>query len=166
MKNLIVIISLVVFVQSYAQNDSIEMRKIDSLSYRIASESSRINSQSNIKLDSVKVSVKKFDNKIETENQFPSGSNLSIIYYLNKSELILVKVTERCPTNKEYSNYTDFYFKHGKIKKIRNYHNVSMCIAIPLNESFYDTYGYNENLNNDFLKPYIKKLHDYMTNHR
>ena len=167
MKKIFIILILLTSLLSFSQKDSIKMRQIDLVAFKIDSLNLKATKKYNLKIDSVKINVSKYPNKIETKNLFiNSNSKLSINYYFKEGNLILVRVKEQSPTMDDLFNYTVYYYENGKVFTKDFYHSVRICLPISLDENIYELYGYNKELNADFLSKYIEKLYSKIKNHR
>lgn len=161
MKKIQLIILLSISLLSFGQNDSIKKRGINLMVHKIDSLSTKSVDNFDLKIDSINVNIKRYSNKIETENLFlNSNSKLFISYYFNDSKLIMVRAKEQSPIMDDLFNYTVFYYENEKVFAKRYYQNIRICELIPKKTSIYELYGYNKELNEVFLRSYFDKLYN------
>ena len=128
--------------------------------YRYQVDSSAIKTDSiNFVLDSIDVSGKIYNNKIETISFFKSSKSvLKVNFYLKNCNLVAADVKQPSPRYSDLNAFSIFYFESDSIFYSDYYFNTRICMATPLNKSPYDIYGYNPNLSGDQLKKYVNQL--------
>ena len=155
-----IILTLFVSVKLLGQD---KLSKADSLSlyaYQIDTAKTKTDSF-NLSLDSIQVGVKTKTNKIATTNFFEkSKTHLTIDYYFKDNDLVLVNIAEQSPKFDDLHSYSVFYYDKGKLFDEKYRHTIRPCLAIPMDKTIYELYGYNPTLNSDFLKAYVVKLLD------
>lgn len=153
---------------SFGQNDSIKAREIYNDSFKI--QKGKFIKSAKISFDSVSVKVSQYENIIETENYFEkSKTKLNIQYFIKNKTLNLVRVREDSESPNDFWLIRQFYFENIKIfyEEERAYISGRMHgIGIPRDKTIYEIYGYNKNLNSDFLKVYILQLFSKIKNYR
>lgn len=161
MKKILIIILLSTSLLSFSQNDSIKKRVINLIAHKIDSLPLKSVDNFDLKIDSINVNIKRYSNKIETENLFlNSKSKLFISYYFNENKLVMVRAKEQSPIMDKLFNYTVFYYENEKVFAKRYYHNIKICELIPKKTSIYELYGYNKELNEVFLSSYFDILYN------
>ncbi|POS00628.1 hypothetical protein Q361_1391 [Flavobacterium croceum DSM 17960] len=164
MKNVIFIILILSNFCSFGQNDSLEKRIIN-----LGKDNTKLIKSENINLDSIKVKVFVYEDRIETESYFEkSESKLNVTY------LLIGNSYEKIVTRENYSSLPeDFWrtyiykFRNGNIvdEEERLYssskmHGIAGHIADEVNES------YSKTLNSEFLKKYVVELFTKIKNNR
>ena len=158
--NYIFLILLILSTNLFGQDRLSKTDRIGLYAYKIDTAQTKIDSFS-LSFDSIGVSVKTKTNKIATINLFERSKSLLIIeYYFKDKRLLLVNVSEQSPKFDDLHSYSIFYYDNGKIFDEKYRHTIRSCLAIPMDKSIYDLYGYNPDLNSKFLKKYIVELLD------
>jgi hypothetical protein len=159
-RNYIFIILLIISANLFGQNKFTKTVSVGLYAYQIDTAQAMMDSF-RFSLDSIQVSVKIKTNKIATTNYFErSKSLLTIDYYFRDKKLLLVNIAEQSPKLDDLHSYSVFYYDKGKIFEEEYRHTIRPCLAIPMDKSIFDLYGYNPNLNTEFLKKYIVMLLD------
>ncbi|MCO6164115.1 hypothetical protein [Flavobacterium sp. NRK F7] len=153
---------ILVFFSAFVlgQNESVLKNKIDSIAYNADKSNLKVIKELTLKMDSIQVKVKRFKNKIETENTFlKSKSFVTINFYFKDEKLILVRAEEKSPLVEDLSNFTAFYYDEKDVFYKNYYQKVRICLPIDFDKSIYEVYGYNKNLNESFFTLYFEALY-------
>lgn len=129
-----------------------KVSKLESYWRKLDNDNKRLKKARKYNLDSIKVQVEYYKNKIKIYNHFKiSSSKLEIFFFYKKDELISCIIEELQPysTNKKV---TEFYYENGII--IYEWSYCSWQTGILGNQSL----GYNNSLTVSFLKKYIQEL--------
>lgn len=155
-----IVLTFFVSVKLFGQD---KLSKADSISlyaYQIDTANTKIDSFKFL-LDSIQVDVKTKDNKIATTNLFEkSKSRLTVDYYFKDNDLVLINISEQSPKFDDLHSYSVFYYDKVKLFDEKYRHTIRPCLAIPLDKTIYQLYGYNPTLNSEFLKVFIVELLD------
>ena len=151
---------LIISNNLFAQIDTTGMTKLSKNTFEIEISKGKVIKRSKIKLDSIDIKIKKYVNKIETENYFlKSKTKLLIDYYYRDSYLVVASVREYAKGNlKKLYNETTFYFENNKLISTVHCHRVMPCVLIPFGKNIYELYGYNKYLDDSFLISFIDKI--------
>lgn len=165
MKNTLILFFITFNLQIFAQNDSIRILQLNELSYKIDKNEFSKFKKINYELDTISISITKFENKIETENFFKkSGTKLLINYYYQASKLVLVSVKEYSPKSPKLFLTHKYYYENEKLLKAKKliweerYNTDSEGGHYQRGLDIYQVYGYNKYLNDEFIKVYIDEL--------
>ena len=141
------------------------MQEIDIKTFQIDNEPIRKITKKNFRKDTITVKSKRFGNKVEVITKFDnSDSNLLTELYYNNKSLILVRFIENSEDtigNERLAKINEYYYEN---KLIFNHHysirltSHAMCMGIPNEAEWYEDYGFNENLDDDFLEKYADFL--------
>jgi len=146
----------------YGQNDSIKIAAIDAYVNQIDPSQVKVDSFIFL-IDSIQVDGIKFGNTIVTKSLFKESKTiLTTTFYLKDKKMIFAKVVEPSP-NKGFEKmyrYCAFYFENNIVISERCRSTRQMGVAINVDGSNANIYGYNENLTFDFLKKYVAILYD------
>ena len=155
-----IILTLLISAKLFGQD---KLSKTDSISlyaYQIDTAKTKTDSFK-LLLDSIQVEVKTKTNKISTTNFFDkSKSHLTVDYYFKDDNLVLINIAEQSPKLDDLHSYSIFYYDKGKLVDEKYRHTIRPCLAIPIDKTVYELYGYNPTLNSDFLKFYVIELLD------
>jgi hypothetical protein len=157
MKKTIFIILLLSYFCSFGQNDSIEKRIYD-----LGKEKTKLLKSENIKIDSIKVTVNVYEDRIETESYFDTT------YLLIGKSFDKIVTRENCPFKPEdfWRSYV-YEFKNGKVvdEEERYYSSARMHgIAGHMDKEVRESY--NKTLNSEFLKKFVVELFEKIKNYR
>ncbi len=134
----------------------------------VRNETHLIDSSSNKKLnsyqleiDSAKILVNSFKNKLHTISCFKnSNTQLEIDFYIKSEKIILIKIVENSSNYPDIaSSITEFYFKDEDFYQTRNYFKRPTGLTHRPDEDIKAFYGYNKAFNEEFLKTYSNKLY-------
>ncbi|EKT3958443.1 hypothetical protein NTJ28_002457 [Flavobacterium psychrophilum] len=164
MKNIIFITLILSSFCSFGQNDSIEKRI-----FNIGKEKTKLIKVENIIIDSIKVKVSVYEDRIESESYFEkSKSNLTTTYLLVKNSFSKIVTKENCSFRPADFWRTYIYeFKDGIIveEEERLYSSAQIeGIAGRLEKKVNESY--NKTLNSEFLKKYVLILFEKIKNYR
>jgi len=163
MKKYLIFILLLIGIQLKAQLQTFDNPHVQIINGQVNSIDSLLDSNYQeiyFVLDSVEIKGKIWENKFETLNYFQnSGAKLKIAFYFQNDELIFIRVVEN---SKKYADLaaktTDFYFRDRILSLIWDYYKRPTGLAMRLEEDINSFYGYNKNLNEEFLKEYVNQL--------
>jgi hypothetical protein len=161
-KAAIIISSLILLTQSnlFGQQANAKTDPIDFYTYQLDTTISKADSISFL-LDSIHVKAYVQKNKIIATCLFEKSKSLLTIYLYSKdNNLVAAKVQEQCPTMDDLHNYASFYYDKGKLLDNKYRWTVRPCMAVPMDKSIYELYGYNPNLNGDFLKKFVVLVYE------
>lgn len=97
--------------------------------------------------DSIKVSARKFAQKILTKNVLNKSNSLfEIKYYIKKGKLFHIIVEEQSPRYSDLKKYTEYFITDNKISDMNSYRTMRVCLPISIDGSIKNQFGYNENL--------------------
>ncbi len=148
----------------FGQNKSLKVANWDRKSYQLDAFKKKFSS-GNITLDSIEISINDYGERIETTSIFKKSKTvLKINFYISSCQLFLVRIKEQSPWFSDLFAASDFYFENDSIFHANYYRRVRGCMAIPLNTSVYEIWGYNPSLTDSFLKNYIRKLYAQIRN--
>ncbi|GEM_PF-1094634 len=155
-----IILTLLVSTRLFGQDKISKTDSISLYAYRIDTTKTKTDSFK-LSLDSIQVDVKTKTNKIATTNFFEkSKSHLTIDYYFKDKDLVLVNIVEQSPKLDDLHSYSVFYYDNGRLFDEKYRHTIRPCLAIPMDKTIYELYGYNPTLNTEFLKKYLVELLD------
>ncbi|WP_282042755.1 hypothetical protein [Winogradskyella flava] len=170
MKHLInLIIFLLTFNLSYSQSDSLKVRNIEIKSYEIDSVSKGHIESKEILIDSIRIKVKDFDNKIEITSEFQnSKSELKTEFYFENNNLILVRFSEIGKLYKSDNaiKYTEYYYDCEELIEENFFTalpSTAICMGIPIDKDWNLLYGHNKSFTNKFLHSYSELLLEKFT---
>ena len=165
MKHLInLIFFLITFNSSYSQSDSLKVQNIEIKSYEIDSVSRGDIESKEILIDSIKIKVKKFENKIEITSEFKnSKSELKTELYFENNRLILVRFSEigKLYKNDNAIKYTEYYYECEELIEENFFTalpSTAACIGIPIDKDWNLLFGHNKSFTNKFLHSYSELL--------
>jgi len=162
MKKTIFFILFLSYFCSFGQNDSIEKRI-----YNLGKEKTKLLKSENIKIDSIKVTINVYGDRIETESYF-GKSKLNTTYLLIGKSFDKIVTRENCPFEPEdfWRSYV-YEFKNGKVvnEEERYYSSAKMHgIAGHMDKEVRESY--NKTLNSEFLKKIVVELFEKIKNYR
>jgi hypothetical protein len=163
MKKYLIFILLSIGIQLKAQLSTFDNPHVPIISGQVNSIDSLLDDnylEIYFELDSVEITGKIWGNKFETLNDFQnSGTKLKIDFYLQNDELLFIRVVE---DSEKYTDLaaknTDFYFHNRTLSLVWDYYKRPTGLAMRLEEDINSFYGYNKNLNEEFLKEYVYQL--------
>ena len=161
-KATIIILALLLFSQTYlfAQKTNARRKSIDIYAYQLDTIKNNTVTITFL-FDTTQVTAQVQNNKVSVTCFFKhSKSLLTINFYSRDNNLVSVKVKEQSPKMSDLYAYSAFYYDNGKLFDEDYFWTVRPCMAIPMDKSVYDLYGYNPNLNADFLKKFVLQLYD------
>jgi len=165
MERLVILILLIINVQLNAQLPTFDNPYVPIISMQVNKIDSLLDDNyltEQFEIDSIKISGKFWEYKIETSNYFQkSDTKLAIDFYLQHDELIFIRIIE---DSKKYgdlsSSITDFYYHEGKPSLIWNYLKRPTGLAMRPDEDINSFYGYNRYFDEAFLKKYANELYN------
>ena len=155
------IVFLLISLSSFAQNIKRQTTRIDKKIKKIEKELIDVDSVFFIVIDTIKIDIKIWDNKIFTSNHFlRSNSFLEVYYYLWDNELIYIYTVEESPLAENMGTFSFFYVFGGDV--IYENHGFSLMSGISHPEKIdkYVCFGYNETFTEKFLREYSMVLYD------
>ncbi len=164
MKNLIYITLVLSSFCSFGQNDSIEKRI-----FNLGKVKTKLIKSDDIKIDSIKVKVSIYEDRIETESLFEkSKRNLTTTYLLVENSFTKIVTRENCPFRPEDFWRTYIYeFENGKIvEEEERYYSSARVEGIAGHIDKEVKESYNKSLNSEFLKKYVVILFEKIKNYR
>jgi hypothetical protein len=164
MKNIIFITLLLSSFCLFGQNDSIEKRI-----FNLGKEKTKLLKVENIKIDSIKVKVSVYEDRIETESYFEkSKSNLITTYLLVKNSFSKIVTRENCAFRpKDFWRIYVYEFENGKIvDEEERYYSSAQVEGIAGHIEKEVKESYNKTLNSEFLKKYVVILFEKIKNYR
>jgi hypothetical protein len=154
MKNIIFNILFLVSLSSFGQNTS---------------DKSKLLKSENFQIDSFKVKVTIYENRIETENYFEkSKTKLSVIYFRKAEKFNEIVTRENCPSMPEdfWRTYL-FSFENEKVvNEEERYYSSSKMHGIAGHIDKEVRESYNKTLNSEFLKKFVVELFEKIKNYR
>ena len=164
MRNYLIVIFLVTGIQMNAQLPTFNNPYVPIIREQVKSIDSLLDGnfhEINFELDSVEITAKIWENKIETFNYFNnSGTKLKIAFYLQNSEMLYIRVNEESKKLPDLAaKITEFYFHDNTLSLIWDYYKRPTGIALRPDEEN-NFYGYNVDFNEDFLKGYVNTLYE------
>jgi len=154
MKNIIFNILFLVSLSSFGQNTS---------------DKSKLLKSENFQIDSIKVKVSIYENRIETENYFEkSKTKLSVIYFRKAENFNEIVTRENCPSMPEdfWRTYL-FSFENEKVvNEEERYYSSSKMHGIAGHIDKEVRESYNKTLNSEFLKKFVVELFEKIKNYR
>ena len=165
MNKYVIIILLLVSTQLKAQLPTFDNPYVPIISGQVNMIDSLLDDNfltEHFEIDSIKITGKLWENKIETINYFlASDTKLKITFYELNDELIFVRIIEN---SKKYgdlaSSITDFYYYEKRTNLIWNYFKRPTGLAMRVDEDTYSFFGYNKYFNEEFLKNYVTVLYE------
>ncbi len=163
-RRIIFIASLFVYLSGHSQTDSLKIQSIKIESNYIDIESKVPIEYKELSIDTIKLKIKRFKNKIEIVSHFnTSKSELKTEFYFKDYNLILVTLSEIGKLYKKDPaiNYTEYYYNCGEIIEEVFYTilpSTAICMPIPLDTNWNLLYGFNKAFTYIFLRSYIKLL--------
>ena len=148
-----------IYFDAGAQNKKDKILSIDKYAYQI-DHILPVEDSFVVKLDYIIVTGKSYIAKIQTKSLFNKSKTILLInYFIRNDSLVLVTIREQSPKMKDLFLQSSFYFENDKIFDEQYYNTIRACMEFPIDsERFYETYGYNEFLDDIFLKQYILDL--------
>ncbi len=114
-----------------------------------------------LSIDSIEINAKAYQDKIVTTNFFEnSKSVLTISFYFKENKLVEAKIDEQSPRYNDMHRYSLFYFENNRMFYANYYRDVQLGIQFDWNKDGSSVFGYNRNLDDDFLKKYIIILYN------
>ncbi|OQP47846.1 hypothetical protein A4H97_30515 [Niastella yeongjuensis] len=157
----IIILSLLLFSQTYlfGQETNARRKAIDTYAYQLDTTKSSTDTITFL-FDTIQVKAQVQNNRISATCLFKqSKSLLTINFYSRGNILVSVKVREQSPHMSDMFSNSSFYYDKGQLFDVEYFYTVRPCMAIPMDKSIYEQYGYNPNLNADFLKQFVLRLY-------
>lgn len=161
-KATIIILALLLFSQTYlfGQKTNTRTNAIDIYAYQLDTTENSTDTITFL-FDTIQVIAQVQNNRVSTTCFFKqSKSLLRINFYSRNNNLVSVKVKEQSPIMSDLYAYSAFYYDNGKLFDEDYFRTIRACMAIPMDKSIYELYGYNPNLNADFLKKFVLQLYD------
>lgn len=92
------------------------------------------------------------------------GISKTSVTRLKKGDYNFAKIAEKSPDFKNEDDawkFAEYYYENGKLI-LENYYiqipSIMMCVGIPRDKDWYELYGYNRNLTDEFLKRLTKTI--------
>ena len=142
------------------QSDNSITRKIDMYAYQLDTTSTHTDTIT-FMLDSVQVTAQIQKNRVVATCVFvKSKSLLTIRYYSEDKKLRLIHTSEQSPIMSDMYALIYFYYENGKVFDTKYRWTIRSCMAIPMDKSISELYGYNPTLNTDFFKAFVLQLYE------
>lgn len=140
--------------------------KADSLRYYAYSRdtSNTILDSLELSIDSIHVRAIVYVDRIIATNYFvKSKTQLRTEFYLQNNTLVFVKIIEKSPLLQDLERFTEFYLEDCQIFYESYYRSIRICMPVNLKSDWDAPYGYNKNIDTNFLKRYISYLFKLIT---
>ena len=161
-KATIIILSLFSLTKtfSFGQKTDFKTAAIDMYAYHIDTTKSSTDTVTFL-IDSVQVTAKIQKNRVIATCIFEQSKSVLIInLYSRDNDLVSAKIMEQSPTMDAMNSNSFFYYEKGKLFDENYSRTIRPCIAIPMDKSIYELYGYNPALNATFLKKFVLLLYN------
>jgi hypothetical protein len=160
------LLSAIILINSTCLHAQLGNKKADSIrryAYTVDTSKTILDSLQ-LTFDSIRVDVKIFSDKIVTINYFnKSGSEMRIEFFFRYNKLTLIRTSEKSQVFTDLSRFTEFFFENCQLFHELYYKTIRPCMAIDLSLDMEKLYGYNKNINADFLKTYTIELFRIIT---
>lgn len=156
----IILLVLIAQINLFGQKGNPNTREIDRYSYQLDTIKSKTDTI-NFIVDSIQVKAQIQENKIVATCFFEqSKSLLTVNFYSKEKFLVKVNVKEQSPRLDDLFASTTYYYNSGELFDQNFSCTIRPCMAVSINNSIYELYGYNPNLNTSFLKKFVLLLYD------
>ena len=156
----ILTISLFAFQFVFAQKSSRKLNRIVKEVSRIEKSLEEYDSVYSKMIDSIKIDIKCWDNKIQTTNHFlKSNSKLEIYFYSIDNKLILIRTVEKSPISDNMFSFSAFYIKDNVVISESHRFTLMSGISYRMGIDMYELFGYNKSFTDKFLRQYFMRLY-------